>query len=480
MKTISLKWFWLLITPAVLFLLSCEKEQIDPKPDPGLVEIQKVNQFIYSDVKDYYLWTSTIDWPRIDPENESNPFGFFEKLVYGQDRWSMLTDDAESFYNRLDGVGTTFGYELIWGHLLNTKSLYAIVLYVYPNSPAEKAGLQRGDFLVAINGNENITEENYMNLYNAPSITLGRAYLTNVGSLAMDSKPVYMEAVLMYENPVIKDTVVVKGTQKIGYLCYTNYTRESENRLLEVFTRFKAEGVTDVVLDLRYNGGGYAETSRLLSSMLAPESVAKRKDIFLTQTWNQELTGYFKRTGTDTNEYFMDTLSVNMGLSRLYVLTLSFTASASEATIMGLKPYMDVVQIGEPTHGKYYGGTLISPMVYDSRKKEWVTDKEIENWMMYLMVYRYADRDGDTSFSGGLVPNIYAEEAYEYLLPQLGDERDPLFGKAIELITGESVSTRSAKSLPHPHTIDNVRLRSPLNGKMIDKLTNTKIQHHLF
>jgi hypothetical protein len=130
---------------------------------------------------------------------------------------------------------------------------------------------------------------------------------------------------------------------------------------------------------------------------------------------------------------------------------------------------MDLIQIGEATHGKYYGGALLSPKVYDSRKKKWVNDKEIENWMMYLMVYRYADRTGDTSFSGGLIPDFYIEEDYGYVLPPLGDERDPLFGKAIELITGEAVKTRSAQSLPHPHTIDGVSLRSPLNGKMIQQ-----------
>jgi C-terminal processing protease CtpA/Prc len=279
-----------------------------------------------------------------------------------------------------------------------------------------------------------------------------------------------MDAVTMYEDPVVKDTVVVKGMHKIGYLCYTNYTRESEKRLQEVFTRFKAQGVTDVVLDLRYNGGGYAETSRVLSSMLAPASVVKRKDIFLTQAWNDELTAYFKKEREDTNEYFIDTLSVNMDLSRLYVLTLRFSASASEATMIGLKPYMNVIQIGEATHGKYYGGALLSPMVYDSRQKTWIVDKEIENWLMYLMVYRYADRTGDTSFSGGLIPDYDVEEDYNYALPPLGDDRDPLFGKAIELITGESVRTRSTQSLPHPHTIDGITLRSPLNGKMIQTL----------
>ena len=470
MKTNNL--FWLLIACLSISFLSCEKEENHGEiREPVSGVTLKVNNFIYDDVKDYYLWTSSIKWNSFDPKYEPDSYDFFDKLIYKTvDQWSMLTDDAQGMYDMLDGVSTSFGYELIWGRFANSSARYAIILYVYPGSPAEKAGLKRGEFLVFINGNQDITDANYMDLYNAPSIILGKAFLADDGYLVPDTNLVYMEAVTMYEDPVVKDTVVVKGTHKIGYLCYTNYTRESEQQLQEVFTGFKTQGVTDVVLDLRYNGGGYAETSRILSSMLAPEPVIKRKDIFLTQTWNDELTAYFKQQGEDTNEYFKDNVPVNMDLSRLYVLTLRFSASASEATMIGLKPYMDVIQIGEATHGKYYGGVLLSPMVYDSRKETWITDTEIENWLLYLMVYRYADRTGDTSFSGGLIPDFQVKEEYKFALPPLGDECDPLFGKAIELITGESVRTRSAQSQPHPHKIDGVTLRSPLNGKMIRPL----------
>ena len=472
MKNNNLKWFWLYIACISMSFLSCAKEitGIDPDEPETSVSgtILKVNKFINEDVKNYYLWTSTIDWKKVNPKSETDSYVFFNKLIYKtEDRWSMLTDDAQGFIHMLDGVSTSFGYELIWGRFRNSTNRYAIVLYVYPGSPAEKAGLKRGDFLVSINGNKDITDDNYRELHDAPSITLGKAFLSDDGYLVPDQNQVLMNAVTMYEDPVVKDTVIVKGTHTIGYLCYTNYTRESEKQLQEVFAGFKAQGVTDVVLDLRYNGGGYAETACVLSSILAPAYAVARKDIFLTQTWNKEMTAYFKKEGEDTNEYFKNNLNVNMDLSRLYVLTLRFSASASEATMIGLKPYINVIQIGEATHGKYYGGALLSPMVYDQGKKEWVADKEIEKWLMYLMVYRYADKTGDTSFSGGLIPNFLVEEDYSHVLPPLGDERDPLFGKAISLITGESVSTRSAQSLPHPHTIDGVTLRSLLNGKMI-------------
>lgn len=483
MKTNKLKWFWLLITCTGFCFVSCDRStEPEPAPEPTpnptqpnnpLLDAErlKVNNFIYSDVKDYYLWTSSMDWSKLTPDTKTDPFAYFEKLRYTSiDQWSTLTDDIDGLLNNFSGIATSYGYELIWGRFSDdTTKLYAIVLFVYPGSPAEQAGLKRGDFIVSLNSNQmNITEKNYMDFYNAPDIILRKAFINEKGALQMDPNPVHMTAVQLYEDPVVKDTIVVKGAHRIGYLCYTNYTVDSEQRLLEVFANFKSKGVTDVVLDLRYNTGGYMHTAELLSSILAPASAVKRKDIFLMNTYNKDVMDYFASMKYDTNEYFTDTLAVNMDLSRLYVLTLNFTASASESTIIGLRPYMDVVKIGKETVGKYYGGSLLSPMILDSRTKQWVIDTTIENWGLYLMMFHYTDRNGYPSFSGGLTPDIYVAENYGKMLPPLGDESDPLFGKAIEQITGQTVGTRAATpSLRSPYSIYDAMLRSPLNGKMI-------------
>ena len=468
MEKNKLKWFLLLLTGLCIFFFSCEKENnLENEPDstqkPVSGDTLKVNTFIYEDVQTYYLWTSTVNWRQMHPEYEPDPFGFFDKLMYRSvDEWSELYDNAQDTNERFEGTFTTFGYELSWWRFSNSPSLFAVVLLVYPDSPAEKAGLKRGDFLMTINGLD-ITVDNYMDFYYAPSISVGKGILTDT-SLAVDTV-ISMTAEKMYEEPVYMDTVIVKGTHKIGYLCYTGYTQESKERLLDVFAGFKSQGVSDVVLDLRYNGGGYADVSRWLSSILAPHSAVQRKDVFLTRTWNEQMMPEAAKIGYVT-ENFIDTLSVNMDLTRLFVLTTYRTASASEATIIGLKPYMNVIQIGEQTHGKYYGGLLLEPLVYDRRTNDWVLDQEIENWLMYLMVYRYADKNGDVSFSGGLVPDMYAEEE-DFSLAPIGDEQDPLLGKAIEMITGAPVRTRVAQRISLPNTIKAAELRSPLNGKMI-------------
>jgi C-terminal processing protease CtpA/Prc len=452
-----------------LFIPSCSKEKeviTIYEPEPGEPDVPgdndripektlQVNEFIKDYMQDAYLWTSTVQWNAVDPKKESDSFKFFDGLIYTEDKWSSLTDDIEEMASEFEGVSTTFGYRLIFGHFSNANALFVIVLYVYPGSPADEAGIKRGDIFVSMNGGD-ITEDNYMDLYYAPDLILGKGVLTDRG-ITTDPEQIQMSARSMYENPVIKDTVIVKGVHKIGYLSYTDYTIESEQELIRIFSRFKAQGVSDVVLDLRYNGGGYARTSLLLSSILAPASAVEGKDLFLSEIWNDAYMAYFKEKKINRNEYFMNTVSVNMDLSRVFILTSGNTASASEATIVGLDPYMYVVRLGKTTHGKYCGGVMLS----DDE------NKEISNWGMYLMVYRFANKNGITSFTGGLEPDVEVEEDYFDLQP-FGDERDPLLGTALGIITGNPyVQTRSGKPLPPPYTLKELKQPGALDGKLI-------------
>lgn len=477
----ELKWFVIFSSILLSFCTACSEDDkendliIDDKQEEPVSETTLVNEFIAEAVEDAYLWTSTIDWNNIKPEEEDDSFEFFEKLRYkAEDKWSMLTDNMTGLTGEFGGVSTTFGYQLIWGNYSDAPEyMFAIILYVYPNSPAEKAGLKRGDIITGkdyANGRAgDITEDNYNDLYNASSLFLQTStYSSETESLIANPTMVYMAAETMYEDPVNTYSIIEKGANKIGYLCYTDYTMESEKRLQEIFTEFKQQGVTDVVLDLRYNSGGYANTSCVLSSILAPASVVKAKDVFISEYWNDAYMDYFKKRRYETNEYFTDTLSVNMDLSRLFVLTSAYTASASESTIIGLAPYMEVVQIGKTTHGKYCGGVLLSPEDYYEGDEKWIAE-EIDNWGLYLMVYRFANKNGITSFTGGLVPDVLVGEDYWSLYP-FGDERDPLLAEAICRITGEPVvGARSAKSSRNFRIETSIcTMKKALNGKMID------------
>ncbi|MDR3193814.1 MAG: hypothetical protein LBT76_00805 [Tannerella sp.] len=446
----------------VFFLfLSCSKEVNVPDVADGSTSgnlTAKVNRFIADYVKSAYLWTSSVNWKTVDPAKEPDSFDFFRKLLHADDKWSLLTDDIQSMAGELEGISTSFGYRPLFLSRANSNRRYAVILFVYPGTPAAQAGIKRGDLFAAVNGSI-MTEENYRDMYYASAVTLQRGIAVD-GDVVPDpdSQPVSLTAVTMYQNPILKDTVIARGEKRIGYLSYADYTIESEKPLQEIFAGQKAQGVTEVVLDLRYNGGGFAQTSVVLSSILAPAAAVKGRELFHAEVWNENYMAYFNQKKEDLNDYFIDTLSVNMDLSRLFVLTSKNTASASESTIIGLDPYMEVVRIGTATHGKYCGGGLLSNS----------NDREIANWGMYLMLYRYTNRDGIPPFTNGLAPDFEVKE--DYLdLPPFGDGQDPLLGKALELITGqaETVQPRSGRPSTPPLVPLDTELHGALNGKMI-------------
>ena len=450
------------------FLTACDEEWIKPtpKPDPENKVTLKVNEFIYEGLRSEYLWENTINWNAIDFKKEKDPHAFFKRLIYKDDRWTNLTDNAEAWNQSFAGISTTYGFDLRFSYIGQTEELVAIVRYVYPGTPADRAGIRRGDLLLKLNGGP-ITVKNYADFYDKPTIVVNKGILKDK-TLTAEPVGVAMTAVEMYQDPILKDTVINKDGHRVGYLCYTDYTERSTAELIKVFTRFKTAGVTDVVLDLRYNGGGYVSTARSLCSILAPEAAMKKKERFLFKLWNENYMSYWKSKGRNDELYetFVDTLGINMNLNRLYILTGKGTASASELTLTGLTPYMDVVQIGDTTHGKFCGGIVLMPkhLWWDKSASYY---QEIKNWGMYVMIYKFSNKRND-EFPRGFAPKYVVKEYLLELYP-FGDERDPLLGKALELITGKQVAkARSRRIQPALRELPIDNPNRPLNGKAID------------
>jgi len=452
-----------------LFLMGCNKESDGLKSE--LTVHERINKFIVEVVHTYYLWENKTDWKQYENRKAyqayTNHYELFEELLHEDDYWSTLTDDIAGMESQFSGVSTTFGYTLsFWKISENADDVVAVVLFTTSDSPAAKAGLKRGDVIIEMNGNK-ITADNYRNLYYAPSLVL------RCGALESKTKPITfvplsetisLNAIEMYENPVNFSRVIERSGKKIGYLSYTGYQMESEVELIKLFTQFKSDGVQDVVLDLRYNPGGYSRTSLILSSILAPESVVKNKRTYLIHHYNTMLSTYYRENNYATSEKFLDTVSVNMDLSRLYVLTSGRTASASEATMVGLDAYLDVIQIGEATSGKYCGGILLSPEDQYGEKNRNVYES-FSNWGMYIMIYRFANINGISSFTGGLEPDIQAEED-DFDLKPFGDETDPLLGRALAHIMGEPYIEQRAAKMALPF-IPMPALKKPVDGLMI-------------
>lgn len=312
--------------------------------------------------------------------------------------------------------------------------------YVYQNSPAEKAGLKRGDIIYEIDGKP-LTVNNYTDLFYSSQITLSlAAYDATINTIVPTEQTVTMQAVEMYENPILcYKTIDLDNGNKIGYLAYSSFDLNSIPELIEICKDFKAKGVKKLVLDLRYNGGGYVITENVLASMFAPQDVVDSKAIFEKEDYNELLTasGWSSVTRFTTTFNYesvglnVSTEGANIGLEHIYALIGPNTASASEALIGGLMPYMPITLIGEQSHGKYCTGIpLSSKELYDMMEE--ATPTAIKNWGIYVMIGIYMNSKNETPcMPNGLTPDIEAID--DPMQPvQLGDENEILLRAALE------------------------------------------------
>lgn len=436
-----------------LFLLSaCHDDNNDPEPTPPPVDpepetpvvadayTQRVNSFIYQMMKAYYLWTDHI--PELDRQYETDPKAYFKKILVADDRFSGITDDLQSLLNSTQGIEKTFGYSLAyqWADEAQTQ-VRAIVEYVYPHSPASLAGIERGDLIVSLDG-QNITTANMENLIGSPSINIGIRKYRDGNYTAPETVALTMAVV--EQNPVHTHKILDTGTQKVGYLFYSSYIGKFNASLDSVFTAFKSAGVSELILDLRYNLGGDEEAIVNLCSHIAPAAVCQAKELIIRKEYNADLTEYNAFHEIDDNVYFSDSLlNDNLNLSRVFILTSNQTYSASEVTLVGLDPYMDVIRIGERTGGKYTGMEILPAIIVIGGI--YMLDPIIGNWAIFPITLEYKNKNGENP-KGGLNPDYNVSSFYLPLEP-LGNEKDPLVAQALELITGSVPATQAYKRL---------------------------------
>ncbi|MCD8262218.1 MAG: PDZ domain-containing protein [Bacteroides sp.] len=170
----KIKWISLLAVLCLLFSCKDDDPATGSRPDvpEDSPEYYFINRFIADCQQTYYLWNDQID-TGLDIRTHSDPFNYFKEMVYTADKWSTLTDDIKALSNSFAGVETTYDYSLqFWRFGDTTDQVFAVVEFVYSGSPADKAGLQRGDVIFQINGKE-MNSSNYTDLYYSSSVTIG-------------------------------------------------------------------------------------------------------------------------------------------------------------------------------------------------------------------------------------------------------------------------------------------------------------------
>ena len=462
------------LVAVALLMPGCRKPRNQKEEDrldyATRMERKYVNTFAWNVMNSYYLWKGEIAADLEKWENWEEPIQKVRDIRYKDaagkdiDRWTMLSDDFSAFQGDVSGHTRTFGMDFVLYYADQAqKKVCAVVTYTYGNSPAEQAGLRRGDIILTVDGRE-MTSDNYQEIVRDRLLGGGTVKLGLNGG-----KSVTITAVDMYENPVQTVRILENGAgKKVAYLHYTSFTLDSCGELSDVFCRFVAEGIDELVLDLRYNGGGYVITEEVLASMLAPVAVVEAESVLSRMVYNEELakelkeeparfqTGFRFKNGEQTQE--VSTADANPDLPRLFVLTTGSSASASESLVCCLRPYMDVILVGGQTSGKYCAGFLMEAEDwYDDVKgslgaEEYdIAIRYVDNWGIYLMYARYADCNGDTiSMPDGIAPDYEVDDD-----PldgfALGDPHETMLAAALRIIDGRTRAAETpSRPLPEP------------------------------
>lgn len=416
-----------------------------------------VNTWMMNTLSDYYYWNDRL------PDNSDKTLDtedYFQSIMYWYDavtapdgdRFSWIEPDYTKLISSLNGVvSNEIGFDMTLYFKDNSHTtIIGQVNYVKKGTPAETSGIKRGMLFDRVNGTV-MTSTNYQSL---TTITTADVTLSFV-------EPIYdteglvtgytnttektLQTVTDYsENPVYIDTVFTMDSHKIGYFVYHFFAPDNGSKnfsydlaMNSVFGRFKTAGITDLILDLRYNSGGRTTSAQLLASELVPD-VSDTK-LFAYYRYNLDLNAsYIRQYGADELKTYFTTKVLNgttqIGTvnnvgnqlsGKIYILTGQYTASASEQIINGLKPYMDVVLIGDTTYGK----NVASSTFYDK-------DHTYKNkWGMQPIIAKYFNSLGKSDFTAGFVPN-YAMRDGGLNMKEFGDRNEPLLNKALNAILG--------------------------------------------
>lgn len=453
-----------LLLTALLFtvLTACTKDEADlrAETDPttnfqnpnnsaantGL----EIESFIYNGLNDIYLYKADI--PELadnyfESSNDkldflvkaSSPEDLFEKLTSAADRFSFITDDYKSLEDRFNGVSGATGIKFGIGRISGTNNVFGIIRYVLPGTSAEAAGLKRGDIFTEVDG-QKLTASNFASLIDRSEFAINVGYVEN-NQIVITEKEVNLSDDSYTENPIYIAKVLEIENRKIGYLMYNSFIGSFDDELNHVFGDFKAKGVTDLILDLRYNGGGSVRSATDLASMITGQF---KGQVFIKEVWNDKYQSFYEnqnpeallnrfddkiRTGENIN---------SLNLSEIYILTSPSSASASELIINGLDPYINVVQVGGQTVGKFQASVTL----YDSEDFGKQGASEDHTYAMQPLVFKSLNSVGRTDYVNGLTPDIeYNEDLNNFGV--LGETDEPLLRQAINAITGQQETDKS-------------------------------------
>lgn len=365
------------------------------------------NQWVYQQMNHSYLWREDLP-DSVSCDYDVAPNEFFKSLLSTKDRFSYFINNPN--YSNSNEYG--FAYQRY--RYQGRKDIYEI-LYI-KNPELRTQGMRRGDVIdiKTKNGHHVYSKLNISNDYVNDS---GIKYTEHISTRAIKNT-----------ETVLLDSVYEINGKKIGYICYLEFDNVCD--LNKSFIKMYNSQIEELIIDLRYNPGGYLNTCQYLCNCIISSN--GYNDIFQKCCYNDIISEeYLKATGlpytlskyetpTALDGIVLGTSITPLNQKRVYFLTSKHTASASEAAIICLRPYMDVIVIGETTVGKGVGSWTIS----DSKYK----------YAIQPITMRYYNALDETTPDDGITPDYYIADGYLTSKREIGDLEELLLNTAINII----------------------------------------------
>ena len=346
----ELTYFIVLLVLAAGVFWGCEEEEVKPEDDnqqqsDDLSADDSLKMFIKAVMDDqkYYYWYD--EMAEASPDSFETANDYFQALLYDEvDRWSFITD-AETFNQHYqEGKYVGLGIRMAFDAEDNLR-----VALAYENSPMGKKGVTRGYKILSING-VSAAEIKANGLGGVLKETGNSMELENLKG-ETESITVDMEEV--EEAAILRDSVYKRGDRNIGYFVFQNFIDPAKDALSETFAKFANKNVTDLVVDLRYNGGGKLAIASQMADLIAGKDATG--ELFYKVIHNR-----FHSEMDSDNPYYFEERSNSLDIERIVFITTGNSASASEAVINGLDisalgDDLDVKLVGSQTHGKPVG-----------------------------------------------------------------------------------------------------------------------------
>jgi len=409
------KSFPFIIAVGMLTIFSCKKEMsndnggITPPPVDSVKLSDKLNDTTLEFSRDIYLWYKQIP-ANFNARQYNDPnevmtalraYSIEPGFTTAVDRWSFAIKQTE-WDNLSSGSAEDLGLNVFFRQDGDLR-----VKAVEPNSPAGMAGIHRGWQITKVNNNSNISTANV-------DFLVGAIFNSSSSSFTF-KKPdgstvdIDLNAQAYKSNPIFLDTVYNTGDKHVGYIVLNSFlgdTAQIYSSFDRIFNRFQTAGVNEVIVDLRYNGGGYVSVQQKLANYLA--NVGANGNVMMKQEYNDKYMQY-----NETTEFGkLGTLN----LSRIFFIVSDNTASASELLINNLKPWMDVKLVGpEPTYGKPVGYFPIA----------------VGDWYIFPVSFRSTNKNGEGGYFNGLTPDKLVADGLD---KNWGDQNEACLSSIIKYI----------------------------------------------